>query len=67
MKEVVGNLVITDIQKYLDKVHVSSGIGAALARAIHELPSAASYNFGRVRQSVIEAYEGKNRLLISID
>jgi hypothetical protein len=59
MKEVVGNLVITDIQKYLDKVYNPSSIGGALANAINNLSKTVQYDFNRVRQSVVDAYEGK--------
>jgi hypothetical protein len=67
MKEVVGNLVITDIQKYLDKPFNASSIGAALANAIGDLGKNMTYDYSRVRRSIVDAYEGKNRLLISID
>jgi len=60
MKEVIGNLVITDIQKYLDKSHDPSSIGAALANAVNELSKTTPYDFNRVRRSVIDAYEGNN-------
>ena len=46
MTEVVGNLVVTDLQKYL----LSSSI-------VPEVSKNVTYDFNRVRRSVIDAYE----------
>ncbi|CAF2442501.1 unnamed protein product [Rotaria sp. Silwood2] len=58
MKEVVGNLVVTNLQKYLEKpIEPLSSGGQAVADAVNELSKRIPYNFNRVRRSVIDAYE----------
>lgn len=60
MKEPVGNLVVTDLQKYLEKPKLSStSTNETLAEAVNELSKRLSYNFNQVRRSVIDAYEGR--------
>ena len=59
MKEVVGNLVVTDLQKYLEKSQdPPSATNESLADAVNELSKRISYDFNRVRRSIIDAYEG---------
>ncbi|CAF1244784.1 unnamed protein product [Rotaria sordida] len=58
MKEPVGNLVVTDLQKYLEKPRVPlTSNDEALAEAVNELSKRLPYDFNRVRRSVIDAYE----------
>ncbi|CAF3109617.1 unnamed protein product [Rotaria sp. Silwood2] len=58
MKEIVGNLVVTNLQKYLEKsIHRSISNDQAAADAVNELSKKIPYNFNRVRRSVIDAYE----------
>jgi hypothetical protein len=68
MKEVVGNLVVTDLQKYLEKPpDLPSATNEPLADAVNELSKRISYDFNRVRRSIIDAYEGKSlhRVILS--
>lgn len=59
MKEPVGNLVVTDLQKYLEKSKIqSSANNQVLNDSINEF-SRSPYEFNRIRPSVIDAYEGK--------
>ena len=59
MKEVVGNLVVTDLQKYLEKPSTAlTGSNEMLADARNELSKKISFDFQRVRRSIIDAYEG---------
>ena len=59
MKEIVGNLVVTDIQKYLEKPSNSSPpSNEALAEAVNELSKRISHDLNHVRRSIIDAYEG---------
>jgi uncharacterized membrane protein len=61
MTEVVGNLVVTDLQKHLEKlppVVTPEAEAAAAADVINELSKTVSYDFNRVRKSVVDAYEG---------
>ena len=59
MREVVGNLVVTDLQKYLVKSPLPrSPDDEELADKVNELSKMLSYDFNRVRRSVIDAYEG---------
>ncbi|CAF1186321.1 unnamed protein product [Rotaria sordida] len=58
MKEIIGNLVVTNLQKYLEKpTHLSTSSGQAIADAVNELSKRIPFNFNRVRKSVIDAYE----------
>ncbi|CAF3469754.1 unnamed protein product [Rotaria socialis] len=58
MKEVVGNLVVTNLQKYVRKpAHSLLKIDQDMAAAVNELSKRISYDFNRVRRSVIDAYE----------
>ncbi|CAF4888115.1 unnamed protein product, partial [Rotaria sp. Silwood1] len=58
MKEVIGNLVVTNLQKYLEKpVQPLTTTGQAVADAVNELSKRIPYDFNRVRRSVIDAYE----------
>ncbi|CAF3968536.1 unnamed protein product, partial [Rotaria sordida] len=58
MKEIIGNLVVTNLQKYLEKpTHLSTSSGQAIADAVNELSKIIPFNFNRVRKSVIDAYE----------
>ncbi|CAF2056570.1 unnamed protein product [Rotaria magnacalcarata] len=58
MKEPLGNLVVTDLQKYLEKTKfLSSPNNEIAADAINELSKRLPYEFNRVRRSVIDAYE----------
>jgi hypothetical protein len=59
MKEIVGNLVVTDIQKYLEKLSDPlTSRNESVANAINEFSKTIPYDFNRVRRSVIDAYEG---------
>ena len=52
MTEVVGNLVVTDLQKYIETLpSVKTGEGTD--------DEATPYNFSRVRRSAVDAYDGK--------
>jgi len=65
MQEVVGNLVVTDLQKFLDKpLRPLSSAGGALADAVNELTKIIPYDFNRIRKSVVDAYEGISSFLI---
>jgi hypothetical protein len=65
LKEIVGNLVVTDLQKYLEKpVSPLSANGEAIADELNELSKVIPYDFNRVRRSVIDAYEGIYSFLI---
>jgi hypothetical protein len=57
MKEVVGNLVVTDLQKYLLKP-LPSPSRQSFADVANEVSKQKSYDFNRVRKSVVDAYEG---------
>jgi hypothetical protein len=57
MKEVVGNLVVTDLQKYLQKPFPSPS-RQSFADVVNEVSKRKSYDFNRVRKSVVDAYEG---------
>ncbi|UJR23948.1 hypothetical protein I4U23_026916 [Adineta vaga] len=58
MKEVVGNLVVTDLQKFLHRPFQKlSPTEEALANAINEMSKAMPYDFNRVRKSIVDAYE----------
>ena len=56
MKEIVGNLVVTDLQKYLEKSPTTSIEN--LMDSNETSSKAMPYNFHRVRRSIIDAYEG---------
>ncbi|CAF1400273.1 unnamed protein product [Rotaria magnacalcarata] len=59
MKEVVGNLVVTNLQKYVRKPARSLlKTDHDIAEAVNELSKRIPYDFNRVRRSVIDAYEG---------
>lgn len=59
MKEIVGNLVVTDLQKYLEKpLTPLTASNEMLADARNELSKKISFDFQRVRRSIIDAYEG---------
>lgn len=63
MKEVVGNLVVTDLQKYLLKPLLpSTSNNQSFADVVIEASKIKSYDFNRVRKSVIDAYEGRYSL-----
>ena len=57
MTEIVGNLVVTDLQQYL----ISPSIVQDVLANIADLAKNTSYDFNRVRHSVVEAYEGSSR------
>ncbi|CAF1235979.1 unnamed protein product [Adineta ricciae] len=58
MKEIVGNLVVTDLQKFLDRPFKQlSPTEEALANAINEMSKTMPYDFNRVRKSIVDAYE----------
>ncbi|UJR24822.1 hypothetical protein I4U23_006197 [Adineta vaga] len=54
MKEIVGNLVVTDLQKYLEIPEVSLPLKN---EEPNKLTRTISYDFNRVRKSVVDAYE----------
>jgi hypothetical protein len=59
MKEIVGNLVVTDLQKYLEKPHLPlTPNNESVTDAINEFSKRIPHDFNRVRRSVIDAYEG---------
>lgn len=59
MKEIVGNLVVTDLQKFLDRPFKQlSPTEEALANAINEMSKTMPYDFNRVRKSIVDAYDG---------
>ena len=59
MKEIVGNLVVTDLQKFLDRPSKQlSPTEEALANAINEMSKTMPYDFNRVRKSIVDAYDG---------
>jgi hypothetical protein len=59
MKEIVGNLVVTDLQKYLQKpVLPLTPNNESIADQVNEFSKSIPYDFNRVRRSVIDAYEG---------
>lgn len=65
MKQIVGNLVVTDLQKYLDKPLLSNTLSnQSIADAVNEFSKRIPYDFNRVRKSVIDAYEGTMSLII---
>ena len=65
MKQSVGNLVVTDLQKYLEKPPVSNTLNNQLvADAVNEFSKRIPYDFNRVRKSVIDAYEGTDQIFI---
>ncbi len=58
--EIVGNLVVTDIQKYLEKPYVPlTPKDEAIADAVNAFSKTVTHDFNRVRRSVIDAYEGR--------
>jgi hypothetical protein len=60
-------LVVTDLQKYLEKPPIPlTATGEALANTVNEFSKRISYDFNRVRRSVIDAYEGIFLLLSHI-
>ncbi|CAF5059702.1 unnamed protein product, partial [Rotaria magnacalcarata] len=57
-KEVIGNLVVTNLQKYFQKpADRLSKADQDLAEVVNELSKRIPYDFNRVRRSVIDAYE----------
>jgi hypothetical protein len=59
MKEIVGNLVVTDLQNYLHKSdHPLAPNNESIANEVNGLSQTIPYDFNRVRSSVIDAYEG---------
>jgi len=59
MKEIVGNLVVTDLQKYLQKpVLPLTPNHESIADQVNEFSKSIPYDFNRVRRSVIDAYDG---------
>ena len=59
MKEVVGNLVVTNLEKYLPLPSIQkTAEQEELGKAVNELSKRLPYQFNRVRRSVIDAYEG---------
>jgi hypothetical protein len=58
--ETVGNLVVTDIQKYFEKplVRLTSD-NEEKDESDKEPSKPITYDFNRVRQSVIDAYQGR--------
>ena len=58
MKEIVGNLVVTDLQKYLEKPSIPlTSQNEMLVDTINEVSKRISYDQNRVRRSIIDAYE----------
>ncbi|CAF3990497.1 unnamed protein product, partial [Rotaria sordida] len=58
MKEIVGNLVVTNLQKYLEKpIRLSTPTGQAGTDSVNELSKRIPYDFNHVRKSVTDAYE----------
>ncbi|CAF4767027.1 unnamed protein product [Rotaria sp. Silwood1] len=58
MKEIVGTLVVTDLQKYLEKpIQPLTEVDQALTDTVNESSKKVPFNFKRVRRSVIDAYE----------
>ena len=53
MKEVIGNFVLTNVPKYLEKSNNAPNINA-----VEQSSKTMSTDFDRVRKSVIDAYEG---------
>jgi hypothetical protein len=65
MQEVVGNLVVTDLRKFLEKpLRPLSSTTEALVDAVNELTKIIPYDFNRIRKSVVDAYEGISSYLI---
>jgi hypothetical protein len=58
MTEVVGNLVVTDLQKYIETKPAVKTEEDEDDEA-KELSKPISYDFNRVRRSLVDAYEGK--------
>jgi hypothetical protein len=59
MKEVVGNLVVTNLQKYLPANHfLSTPNHESTDDKAKEPKKLLPYDFNRIRRSVIDAYEG---------
>lgn len=66
-EEVVGNLVVTDLKKYLEKPPITikpdeENNATGNADGMKDVDKAAvkpvTYDFNRVRQSVVDAYQG---------
>ncbi len=60
LKEVVGNLVVTNIQQYIEKPSDSlSPDDEATADAVNKFAKNIPQNFNRIRRSIVDAYEGR--------
>ena len=58
MKEIVGNLVMTNLQNYLEKPWIGfSSENEFLSETMNELSKRIPSNHHRVRRSIIDAYE----------
>jgi hypothetical protein len=59
LKEVVGNLVVTNIQQYIEKPRTPlSPDDEAITDAVNEFSNNIPHDFNRIRRSIIDAYEG---------
>lgn len=56
MKEIVGNLVVTDLRKYLESCRRCSNDDSN--ERVTENFDRINYNFKNVRGSIIDAYQG---------
>ncbi|CAF3351971.1 unnamed protein product [Rotaria sp. Silwood1] len=58
MKEPVGNLVVTDLQKYLEKPNIPSiSNNTSETESVNEISKRIPYDLSRIRRSVYDAYE----------
>lgn len=57
LKEIVGNLVVTDLRRYIERAHDHLTGDEELANAMNELSKTVAYDFNRVRRSIVDAYE----------
>jgi len=60
LKEVVGNLVVTNIQKYIEKPRTPlSPDDEAITDSDNGFSNNIPHDFNRIRRSIIDAYEGR--------
>ena len=59
MKEIIGNLVVTDLQEYVEKSSLPlTTHDQSISEAVNDFSKTIPYNFNHIRKSVIDAYEG---------
>ena len=59
MKEIIGNLVVTDLQEYVEKSALPlTTHDQSISEAVNDFSKTIPYNFNHIRKSVIDAYEG---------